>query len=572
MEGAEESKRAVFPDVVGRLAVQDPYTLADLSRDLTALLPGILAQPNVNIIDVTTLAEGEPVDSEAFLEGMAATGSGATVLTAPSSQEKEETFALVLPAHLRMKSFTCVRSTDDQWNGSDEIYWVGAAGADTNARATYSSPEFGDVDTGESRDFPAGSHVFSGELDQNLLVNIQCWEKDQGDVFAELRKALRSVADTCARAAVSIMQNGEKPEAALAAIIAVVAGLIDWLLGWLTNDDDLVGERSIAYTRAGLAALNGRETTLDFTGSGGHYRLTLACQTEAPRQPTSTTAISYRMLGTGGWGDAEGMASDSSFGPAAASIGSYLKVLFARPDRAQALSGRRCANGFDSWARAGWGTTSARPALGDYYGLYSAFRGVGTDRAVYWQRPDGDVTIHKFPGVTSSFGPALATVTKLHCVVRDDANEQLMMATYDGTTWTPFTPIPGAFSGGSPGLSEYHGKLYCAFRGVGSDQNLYWTSYDGASWTAIGRIPGGSAAGPALHASGGLLYCAVRGGQTATVNDQALYWTTFDGTWKNFTKINGAWSADSPALAHHYGAPDKRFNGFYLIYRGPGQI
>lgn len=28
---------------------------------------------------------------------------------------------------------------------------------------------------------------FTGEVDQHLMVNIQCWEKDQGDIFKELR-------------------------------------------------------------------------------------------------------------------------------------------------------------------------------------------------------------------------------------------------------------------------------------------------------------------------------------------------------------------------------------------------
>ncbi|GHD79577.1 hypothetical protein GCM10010336_61840 [Streptomyces goshikiensis] len=68
-------------------------------------------------------------------------------------------------------------------------------------------------------------------------------------------------------------------------------------------------------------------------------------------------------------------------------------------------------------------------------------------------------------------------------------------------------------------------------------------------------VSGGSAPGPTLAAYNGLLHCSVRGGQGTTASDQDLHWTTFKGAWKSFTKINGAWSADSPApfrcfLAH----------------------
>ncbi|MFE9797123.1 hypothetical protein ACFYRL_36025 [Streptomyces goshikiensis] len=177
-EAAPAAVDQFFPDVVGRLAVQDPYTLADLSRDLTTLLPGILAQPNVNIVDVTTLADGAPVDDEAFLEAMAATGSGTTVLTAPPSQEVPD--SLAQPTTLALKSFTCVRSTNDQRNGSDEIYWMCAADADSNARSTYASPRFGDVDSGESRPFPAGAPLFHGEVGHHLMTNIQCWQLAEG--------------------------------------------------------------------------------------------------------------------------------------------------------------------------------------------------------------------------------------------------------------------------------------------------------------------------------------------------------------------------------------------------------
>ncbi|MFD4145377.1 hypothetical protein [Streptomyces goshikiensis] len=46
-----------------------------------------------------------------------------------------------------------------------------------------------------------------------------------------------------------------------------------------------------------------------------------------------------------------------------------------------------------------------------------------------------------------------------------------------------------------------------------------------------------------------------------------------DGTtWRSFTRIPGAWSADGPALAHYWSSPGLRFNGFYLHYRGTGSV
>ncbi|MFF4456620.1 hypothetical protein [Streptomyces goshikiensis] len=72
-----------------------------------------------------------------------------------------------------------------------------------------------------------------------------------------------------------------------------------------------------------------------------------------------------------------------------------------------------------------------------------------------------------------------------------------------------------------------------------------------------------------LGAYDGKLYCAVRG----QADDQGLYWSAYDGTtWRSFTRIPGAWSADGPALAHYWSSPDLRFNGFYLLYRGTGSV
>ncbi|MBZ4318566.1 hypothetical protein [Streptomyces huiliensis] len=567
----------VFPAEVGHLEVGEPYTFADLGRDLSALAPGILAQPNVSIVDVTTLAEGQPVDDAAFLEAMAATGSGATVLTAPRQEVPD---ALVLPTELPLKRFTCVRDTADQWGGSDEIHWAFAAGADCAARSTYASPQFGDVDTGESRDFAADAYVFAGEVAQHLITNIQCWEKDQGDLFGELRARLRDVADTCSRAAVGIMQDGEKQEAALAAVIAVVAALIDWLLGWLVNDDDLVGDRSVAFTRAGLQALNGRDTVLDFTSSG-HYRLTFGCRTQALRQPTASTQISYRILGSN---EAYAVIGSSPFGPAVAQRND-LNVLYVTDSSGQSLGGRRGTGlGWEGWWNLRHVSSGARPALAQH-GTKTIFavRGAGTDRSVY----SGIVSTaapYKFPDVTSSHGPALAVFNNaVHCVVADGADGRLMHATApDGTTWSPFTPVAGDIGGlrstGSPALAVFNNKLYCVYAmqypdsSAQHDGTLWSVVFDGTRWSALPlpgdrKVPPGIGVGLAAFGTT-KLYIATRGPK----GDQSLYWAvSFDGsTWSAFTQIPGAWTADTPSLAFWDATPVMQARGLYLTYRGPG--
>ncbi|MFD9302190.1 hypothetical protein ACFWCB_05745 [Streptomyces sp. NPDC060048] len=581
-EAAPAALDQVFPDVVGRLAVQDPYTLADLGRDLTTLLPGILAQPNVNIVDVTTLAEGQPVDDESFLEAMAATGSGATVLTAPLSQEVPD--SLVLPTTLALKRFTCVRSTGDQWNSSDEIYWMCAAGADSNARSTYASPQYGDVDSGESRDFPAGAHLFHGEVGHHLMTNIQCWERDQGDVFGELRARLRDVADACATAAVSIIKDGEKQEAALAAVIAVVAALLDWLLGWLSNDDDLVGERSVAYTRAGLQALNGKDTVLDFTGNG-HYKLTFGCQTQPLRQPTASTQVVYRKIGiwdNGEWSATQSIGLNSPFGPAQAP--SFNLYFLAVTDSSkQWLHGRQHDNSsIGTWwslkADCGASPALARHSKDTIY----AFRGKGTDRAVYWGVVNySGADPNKFPDITSGYSPTLYPYKgALHCVVAEGSNGRLMHASAtDGTNWSPFTPIGAPFKAvGSPALVEFNGTLYCVYPANHGEQfpqldgALTSMTFDGTRWSNMSsQLPGprktAPGAGVGLAVKDRKLWCAVRGPE----GDQGLYWATYDGTtWSAFTKIAGAWSADTPSLAYWDGNPAANTHGIYLTYRGPG--
>lgn len=187
---------------------------------------------------------------------------------------------------LRALKLKCVRNTGDQWGTSDDIYWVSGAGSDLGYKKSYRSQEFSGLWSGYEASFPAGTTLFGSGVGGSLLVNIECWERDQGGIFDELQKQMVKIAQACADAAVSIVEHGESEEAGLAAVIAVVAAMIAWLLGWLTNDDDdFVGERSIAFSYKALAhraqasdaapsdADAASSYTWDFASSEGHYRL-----------------------------------------------------------------------------------------------------------------------------------------------------------------------------------------------------------------------------------------------------------------------------------------------------------
>ncbi|MFF8787064.1 hypothetical protein [Streptomyces sp. NPDC015125] len=99
---------------------------------------------------------------------------------------------------------------------------------------------FGGLGTGRWADFPGEASLYRGSYQQVVLLNIECGEEDNGDILDEIQKHRWKIAGTAADWAQDIVDNGESDEAGLAALIAVVAALLTWLLSWLTNDDDLV--------------------------------------------------------------------------------------------------------------------------------------------------------------------------------------------------------------------------------------------------------------------------------------------------------------------------------------------
>jgi hypothetical protein len=115
------------------------------------------------------------------------------------------------------------------------------------------------------------------------------------------------------------------------------------------------------------------------------------------------------------------------------------------------------------------------------------------------------------------------------------SDQQLYYSSFDGSSWAPPATIPGTDSSIGPSLCEFSGRLYAAWKGSGSDQQLYYSSFDGSSWAAPATIPGtdsssGSPVGASLAVFDNKLYAAWR----TTANNagqQQLDYSSFNGSW-----------------------------------------
>ncbi|MFJ8469990.1 sialidase family protein [Streptomyces swartbergensis] len=549
-----------LPETLTARPAQDGYAMVDLISDVAAASKEILAQPNVSVVNVADLGEEKSFDSEEFTAAMAEYGTGATVVTAPAGPETDS--AQSTYAQLRATKFHCVRGTGDTFFGSrDEIYWVAASGSDSREKMTYSSAEYGSMEAGTTRWFPSDAILFRGEVTKTVFVNLECWERDEGGIWEELKDALFQVAETCVDAAVDISEHGDSQEAGLAVIVALVAALLGALLAWLINDDDLIGERTIAFDRAALAAQPNSEGQWNFQGSGGHYQLHL--RHENP-------ALKYTKLTGSTWSTPAPVADRlSAVGPGAAVHGGDGKLYctFRGLGNTNLYVTALTGTSWSQAARLSNCNSLDAPALAYYNGkLYCAFRGANGDTNLYYSVFDAGrwSNATKFSAHTSAAGPALAVHNnRLYCMHRGGGNNQsLWVTTFDGTSWSPDAELRHHGSITGPALAVLNGTLHCVHRGAGSDQHL-WHFYLGSNgnWTTDIQISTNthrSAPGPALAAHNGKLYCVHRG----STDNSALYVTTFDGSaWGPDTKIGTQTTASNPALAVHS-------NSLYALYRG----
>jgi len=124
-------------------------------------------------------------------------------------------------------------------------------------------------------------------------------------------------------------------------------------------------------------------------------------------------------------------------------------------------------------------------------------------------------------------------------VVRERPPEDLSLysAVWDpaANSWGEESAFTDITSAAGPAVAQHGDRLYCVYRGTGSDYSLYWmvyTSQDGWSDETPRPFPAHCSAGiPALVDFKGKLYCFHRGAG----NDTALWYCTLNATGDSWT-------------------------------------
>jgi hypothetical protein len=240
----QQVRKELFPDRFARLRPgQDGYSMADLKNDVAEIVKSFRAMPNVVDVDVEAIHAGRATRAE-FRTDRATLrehASGALVAIEPS--------AAAPPGRYTIKAtrFRCIdRASDSIFGPSNEPYWVFGSTDGDKAKATRSSV-FGDVDSGESRNFSATDGIMWGLNgaaqalpDGEVGALISLWEHDEGDP----KKIQEGVAAAFAAAAAILIASGVA--AWVGAVVAGVGAVVHWLLGFM--DDDHIADQTFTVS------------------------------------------------------------------------------------------------------------------------------------------------------------------------------------------------------------------------------------------------------------------------------------------------------------------------------------
>jgi len=235
----------IFSGKFAQLDTKKSYSFKDVEDDAADIVKAILAMPVVNRVDVQGIHAGErtlrdfPPASRDVLRKHA---FEMLVALEPNVTPPNPTFTI------KATRFRCNdRATDSIFGPSNEPYWIfGSLGGGT--AVTTRSQIFGDVDSGETRNFAANEGCVWGQncAAQDLPAGevgslIQLWEHDEGNA----EKIRAGVAAAFAAAAGILAATGVA--AWVGAVVAGVGVVVQWLLGFL--DDDHIADQTFVFTR-----------------------------------------------------------------------------------------------------------------------------------------------------------------------------------------------------------------------------------------------------------------------------------------------------------------------------------
>ncbi|TGO18473.1 hypothetical protein BPAE_0380g00040 [Botrytis paeoniae] len=464
----------IFSGVSLNMDGDTPYTEADMVVDAKAMTGDFLSMPESKVIDITTIDTG-CIDSSEYMEALSGAGSGITVLSALKPEEKE-------------------------------------------AEPTY----------------------FEGAVDEHFTGHIECWEADDsGDSFYNrMAQTLKDISDLPIKAAVNANAAddwGDKygstgKGAEILALIGILGRLVAALLEWLTNDDDLVFRRELAFTTPALISWsrrnNGELLFMFDGGSQGKHELWIKCEAT----PRSTGILSGWKFSSRSITAAPVVAGSPSDGISLVNFNNELCGVF------------RGSNDVSHWTK--------------YDGRNSK-----------WSSP----TPISNCAIRSGSRPAVATYNdRLYCLYRHHEDNGLYcMSTSNGNNWT--TPVYAGGNRGftndgpalslisssiktdkSPAVGVYKGSIHCLIRY--HDHNTLWVSkYNGSSWTSFQDLGGKAySASQMAITSAGNMTVGWSSGTDYLINfkdcDTNGNWSSTISWWNNFC-ISG-----SPGMANWDGA------------------
>ena len=209
-------------------------------------------------------------------------------------------------------------------------------------------------------------------------------------------------------------------------------------------------------------------------------------------------------------------------------------------------------------------------SLGPAWTIYGsktllAWKGEGTDSRIYWATtsaydPDSNSNQYSWspqqvvPNVGTSSGPALANFKgEVYLAWKGEGTDTAIYWSKLGANggWTPQQTVPGV--GGtteSPALAATGDTLFLAWKEEQGGVRIFWSrSTDGTNWSPQESIPvvGGTNNGPAMAAG-------VFGGVCLAwreANGERIFWSKYtDGTtWSPQAPVPGATTSNPPALA-----------------------